>query len=138
MGLVKEFKEFAMKGNVVDLAVGIIIGGAFGKIVSSLVGDVIMPMVSALTGGTSFTDKFLWLGKGPKPDTLAVAKEMGGAYLGWGSFLQNVLDFVIVAAAIFAMIKVMNSLKKKEEAAPSVTPEDVVLLREIRDSLAKR
>ncbi len=138
MGLIKEFKEFAMKGNVVDMAVGIIIGGAFGKIVSSLVGDVIMPMASALTGGTNFTDKFFWLGSGEKPASLAAAKELGGAYFGWGAFLQNVLDFLIVAAAIFAMIKMMNTLKKKEEAAPSAPPEDIVLLREIRDSLAKR
>ena len=137
MGLVKEFKEFAMKGNDMDMAVGIIIGGAFGKIVSSLVGDVIMPLVSKVTGGTNFTDKFLWLGEGDAPATLAAAKESGGAYLGWGSFLQNVIDFLIIAAAIFAVIKMMNAAKKKEEEAPKPPPEDITLLREIRDSLAK-
>ncbi|MDZ4657063.1 MAG: large conductance mechanosensitive channel protein MscL [Bythopirellula sp.] len=138
MGMIKEFKEFAMRGNVVDMAVGIVIGGAFGKIVSSLVGDVIMPVLGKLTGGVNFTDQFLWLGDGEKPATLAAAKLAGGAYLGWGAFAQNVLDFVIVAAAIFAMIKVMNSLKKTEPAPPAATPEDIVLLREIRDSLAKK
>lgn len=138
MGLIQEFKDFAMKGNVVDMAVGIIIGGAFGKIVSSLVGDVIMPLVSALSGGTNFTDKFIWLGSGDKPATLEAAKAAGGAFLGWGSFLQNVLDFLIVASAIFAMIKVMNSVRVKEEPAAAKTPEDIELLREIRDSLAKR
>jgi large conductance mechanosensitive channel len=138
MGMIKEFKEFAMRGNVVDMAVGIIIGGAFGKIVSSLVGDVIMPVLAKLTGGVNFTDQFIWLGEGAKPATLAAAKAAGGAYLGWGAFAQNVLDFVIIAAAIFAMIKVMNSLKKTEEAPPAATPEDVLLLREIRDQLTKK
>ncbi len=137
MGMIKEFKEFAMRGNVLDMAVGIIIGGAFGKIVSSLVGDVIMPVMGKLTGGVNFIDQFIWLGQGDKPATLAAAKEAGGAYLGWGAFAQNVLDFVIVAAAIFAMVKVMNSLKKTEDAPPAAIPEDILLLREIRDSLGK-
>jgi len=137
MGLVKEFKEFAMKGNVMDMAVGIIIGGAFGKIISSLVNDVIMPVVSKVSGGADFTEKFIWLGEGEAPATLQAARDSGGAFLGWGSFLQNVIDFLIVAAAIFAMIKMMNSAKKKEEAAPEKTPEDILLLRDIRDSLAK-
>lgn len=123
MGLLKEFKEFAMRGNVIDMAVGVVIGGAFGKIVASLVGDVIMPVVGALTGGTQFTDKFLWMGDGDKPSTLAKAKETGQAFVGYGSFMQTMLDFIIVAAAIFMMIKVMNEMTKRfkapeEPAAP--------------------
>ena len=137
MGILKEFKDFAMKGNVVDMAVGIIIGGAFGKIVSSMVNDVIMPVVASLTGGSDFSQRFLWLGGDDKPATLAAAKESGGAYLGWGPFVQNVIDFLIVAAAIFVAVKVMNAMKKKEEEAPKAPPEEIALLREIRDSLAK-
>lgn len=141
MGMLKEFKEFAMKGNVVDMAVGIIIGGAFGKIVSSMVNDIIMPVIGAMTGGVDFSERFMWLGEGDKPATLEAAKEAGGAYLGWGPFLQNTIDFVIVAFAIFIAIKAMNKAKerfeKEEEEAPKAPPEDVQLLREIRDALAK-
>ncbi|MEM8947599.1 MAG: large conductance mechanosensitive channel protein MscL [Planctomycetota bacterium] len=137
MGLISEFKEFAMKGNVVDMAVGVVIGGAFGKIVGSMVNDVIMPVVGAMTGGVDFSQRFLWLGEGDTPATLDMAREAGGAYLGWGPFLQNTIDFLIVAAAIFVAIKAMNSMQKKEEEAPKEPPEDIVLLREIRDGLAK-
>ena len=139
MGLIKEFKEFAMRGNVVDMAVGIIIGGAFGKIVSSLVNDMIMPVIGKLTGNVNFSDHFIWLGGGDvTPLTLEGAKKLGGAYSAWGVFLQNVFDFLIVAAAIFVVIKAMNTLKKKEEEAPpAAPPEEIVLLREIRDALAK-
>lgn len=141
MGMIQEFKEFAVRGNVVDLAVGIIIGGAFGKIVSSLVGDVVMPIVGALTGGTNFTDWFLWLGSGDKPATLAAAKETGEPFIGWGSFLQNMLDFLIIAFAVFLLVKAINTARaqlerKPEEAAPA-PPEDIQLLREIRDSLKR-
>lgn len=142
MGLMKEFKEFAMRGNVIDMAVGIVIGGAFGKIVSSLVGDVIMPLVSKLSGGGNFTNQFIWLGAGEKPATLADALKTGQPLIGWGAFLQAVIDFLIIAFAIFMVIKAMNTAKKRFEkeavATPPAPPEDVLLLREIRDSLAKR
>ena len=134
MGLMSEFKDFAVKGNAIDMAVGIIIGGAFGKIVSSLVNDVIMPVVSLGTGGVDFSSQFANLGEGDYA-TLAEAKEAGAAVLAYGSFIQNVIDFVIVAFVIFMMVRSINKLKKKEEAKPSAPPEDVVLLREIRDSL---
>jgi large conductance mechanosensitive channel len=141
MGMFKEFKEFAMRGNVVDLAVGIIIGGAFGKIVSSLVGDIVMPTVGALTGGTNFSDYYLWLGKGDKPATLTAAKASGQPFIGWGEFLQTTVDFVIVAFAIFLMVKAINTARAKLEEQPEKSeappPEDIKLLREIRDSLRK-
>ena len=145
MGLMKEFKEFAMKGNVVDMAVGVIIGGAFGGIVKSLVGDIVMPVVGALTkSGGSLGSQFLWPAEGPKPESLQAAKEAGGAYIGWGPFAQTTLDFLIVAFAIFMIIKLMNKAqslvegeKPVEEKAPKEIPEDIQLLREIRDSLAK-
>ncbi len=140
MGLLKEFKEFAMRGNVIDMAVGIVIGGAFGKIVSSLVGDVIMPLVGKITGGVNFSDKFISL-DGNEYASIAKAKEAGGAYLAYGSFVQTIVDFLIVAFAIFVVIKIMNSMKnrfeKEKQAAPAAPPEDIVLLREIRDALKK-
>jgi large conductance mechanosensitive channel len=140
MSLMKEFREFAVKGNAVDMAVGIIVGGAFGKIVSSLVNDVIMPPIGKLLGGVDFSNLFINLGA-VHYDTLAKAKEAGAATLNYGSFFQAVVDFVIVAFAIFMMVRAINNLRKKEEAkpapAPPAPPEDVVLLREIRDSLKK-
>lgn len=143
MGLMKEFKDFAMKGNVVDMAVGIIIGGAFGKIVSSLVNDVIMPPIGMLVGGVNFTDLSFPLGTGPEKVLADGTKEAGKqVFLNYGVFLQTVFDFLIVAAAVFAMIKIMNTTKarfeKQEAAAPVAPPEDVLLLREIRDSLKSR
>lgn len=142
MGIVKEFKDFAMRGNVMDMAVGVIIGGAFGKIVTSLVNDMIMPVVGALTGG-DFGSNFIWLGSGDKPASLKLAQESGEAYLAWGNFAQSIVDFLIIAVCIFMMIKVMNKATQaagmgKEEKAPAGPPEDIVLLREIRDSLAKQ
>lgn len=144
MGLIKEFKEFAMRGNVMDMAVGVIIGGAFGKIVTSMVNDMIMPLVGSVTGG-NLAQNFIWFGEGEKPATMAKAKEMGGAYLGWGNFLQTTIDFLIVAACIFLMIKLMNKAQsatgfgaeEKKDEAPAPPPEDIQLLREIRDSLAQ-
>ncbi|MDH3718681.1 MAG: large conductance mechanosensitive channel protein MscL [Planctomycetota bacterium] len=139
--MMKEFKEFAMRGNVVDMAVGIIIGGAFGKIITSLVNDMIMPVVGSLTGGNNFTEKFLWLGTGDAPATFQAAQESGQPYLGWGSFSQNVFDFVIVAFCIFMMIKAMNKMKKKEEQEPEAPPEpsaEEKLLSEIRDALVNK
>jgi len=135
MGMLQEFKDFALKGNVVDMAVGVVIGGAFGKIISSLVGDIIMPAVGKLTGGMDFSAM--------KYEIQAAVSEADGkdavdaVYVNYGTFINTAIDFLIVAAAIFLAIKVMNSMKKKEEAAPKEPSEDIVLLREIRDGLAK-
>ena len=137
MSIMKEFKEFAVKGNVVDMAVAIIIGGAFGKIVSSVVDDIIMPPIGMAVGGVWFSNLFVAL-DGAVYESLALAREAGAPVLAYGSFLQTVLDFIIIAMAIFMMIKAMNSIKKKEEAAPAETPAQEVLLAEIRDLLAKK
>ena len=132
-----------MKGNVMDMAVGVIIGGAFGKIVSSLVGDVLMPLISKLTGGVSFVDLFVNLGDG-NYKTLAEAKEAGAAVFAYGQFIQNIIDFLIVALCIFLMIKGMNKLsRKKEEPAPAEPeapkgPTQEELLAEIRDLLKNK
>ncbi|HMZ00375.1 MAG TPA: large conductance mechanosensitive channel protein MscL, partial [Burkholderiaceae bacterium] len=136
MGMMSEFKEFALKGNVMDLAVGVIIGGAFGKIVDSLVGDVIMPIVGKIFGGLDFSNYFIPLA-GQTATTLAEAKK-AGAVLAYGNFITIALNFVILAFIIFQMVKLMNRMKREEPAAapapaePPPTPEDVVLLREIR------
>jgi len=139
MSFISEFREFAVKGNVVDLAVGVIIGGAFGKIVDSLVGDVIMPVIGKIVGGLDFSDYFIPLA-GQTATTLAEAKK-AGAVLAYGSFLSVLLNFMILAFVIFLMIKQINRLKREEPAAapaaPPPTPEDVVLLREIRDALKR-
>ena len=142
MSMVQEFKEFAVKGNVIDLAVGVIIGGAFGKIVSSLVEDVIMPIVGAIFGKLDFSNLFITLGAVPEgtASTLAAMKEAGVPVLAYGNFITVAINFLILAFIIFMMIKQVNRLKREEPAAapaPEVTPEDVVLLREIRDSLRK-
>jgi large conductance mechanosensitive channel len=130
MSIIKEFKTFAMRGNVVDLAVGIIIGGAFGKIVSSVVADVIMPPIGLLVGGVKFTSLAITL-KEAVDKTPAVT-------LNYGNFLQAVFDFLIVAFAVFMLIKAINSLKKKEEAAAPPPPKQEVLLTEIRDILKQK
>ncbi len=138
MGFFSEFREFAVKGNVVDLAVGVIIGGAFGKIVDSLVGDVIMPVIGSLVGGLNFDNYFIAL-SGQTATTLVEAKK-AGAVLAYGSFLTILLNFIILAFVIFLMIKQVNRLKREAPAAPAAaptTPEDVMLLREIRDSLKR-
>ena len=137
MGMLKEFKEFAMKGNVVDMAVGIIIGGAFGKIISSAVADVIMPPIGLALGGVNFTDLKLKLSDAVMEGDKVVKEAVT---INYGNFLQVTVDFLIIAFVIFMMIKAMNSMKKKEEAAPAAPPppsEEVVLLRQIRDSLKK-
>ena len=128
-----------MKGNVMDMAVGVIIGGAFGKIVTSLVNDVLMPIVGKLTGGISFTDLFVTLGDG-EFKTLAAAQEAGASVFAYGQFVQNVIDFIIIAFCIFLMIKGMNKLKKKEEPAPEAPagPTQEELLAEIRDLLKNK
>ncbi|MCZ8235952.1 MAG: large conductance mechanosensitive channel protein MscL [Inhella sp.] len=138
MSFLSEFREFAVKGNVVDLAVGVIIGGAFGKIVDSLVGDVIMPVLGKLVGGLDFSNYFIPLA-GQTATTLAEAKK-AGAVLAYGSFLSVLLNFILLAFVIFLMIKQINRLKRAEAAPPPAapqTPEDVLLLREIRDSLKR-
>jgi large conductance mechanosensitive channel len=136
MSMMREFKEFAMKGSVMDLAVGVIIGGAFGKIVDSLVGDVIMPVVSKIFGGLDFSNYFLPLA-GQTATTLAEAKK-AGAVLAYGNFITIALNFVILAFIIFLMVKQMNRLKKEQPApVPAPDPENILLLREIRDSLRK-
>lgn len=140
MGMVKEFKEFAVKGNVVDMAVGIIIGGAFGTIVKSLVSDIIMPPIGLALGGVDFANLFYTLGGGSY-DSLEAAKEAGAATINYGLFFNNVISFLIVAFAVFMLVKSINSLKKKEEEKPAAPPkpsEDVVLLTEIRDLMAKQ
>jgi len=141
--MLKEFKEFALKGNVVDLAIGVIIGGAFGKIVDSMVGDVIMPVIGAITGGLDFSNKFVLLksllGDTAVPATYAKAKEVG-ATLGYGQFLTVTLNFMIIAFVLFLVVKGMNRLKKQEAAAPAEPPpppKSEVLLEEIRDLLKK-
>jgi large conductance mechanosensitive channel len=138
MSLATEFREFAVKGNAIDMAVGIIIGGAFGKIVSSLVNDVIMPPLGLLLGGVDFTSMFFNLGDGDFP-TLAAAKEAGAPILAYGSFFQAAIDFLILTLVLFLIVRAMNRLRRKEEPAPAPAPaEEVVLLREIRDSLKTR
>jgi large conductance mechanosensitive channel len=142
MGMVQEFKEFAVKGNVVDLAVGVIIGGAFGKIVDSVVGDLIMPLVGAIVGKLDFSNMFVVLGTVPAgaDATLAGLKKAGIPVFAYGSFITVAVNFAILAFIIFLMVKQINRLKKEApvaEPAPVATPEDVVLLREIRDSLKK-
>ena len=140
MGMMKEFKAFAMRGNVLDLAVGVIIGGAFGKIIGSFVGDVMMPILGLLLGGVDFTGKFLSL-KGGSFATLAEAKAANVPTLNYGVFLQSIIDFVIVAFAIFMLIKAINSTQKKEAeklAPPPAPSNEEKLLTEIRDALRAR
>lgn len=136
--MLKEFREFAMKGNVVDLAVGVIIGAAFGAIVTSLVGDVIMPIIGAITGGLDFSNYFTPLSKAVTANNLADAKKQG-AVLAWGNFLTLTLNFLIIAFVLFIVIRAINRFKRKEEtapAAPKLTKQEE-LLTEIRDLLKK-
>ena len=140
MSFVSEFKEFAVKGNALDLAVGVIIGAAFGKIVESIVNDLIMPLASTLFGGLDFTNMFIALGSVPQgvAMTLAEVKKAGVPVFAYGNFLTILLNFIILAFIVFMLVRQINRLKKAEApAAPPATPEDVVLLREIRDSLRK-
>ena len=141
MSMLKEFREFAMKGNVMDLAVGVIIGGAFGKIVDSVVGDLIMPLVAWIMGGKlDFSGMFFVLGKVPEGTamTLDALKKAQVPVFAYGNFITILVNFIILAFIIFMMVKQMNRLRKAEPPAPPpATPEDIVLLREIRDSLKK-
>ena len=138
MSLLKEFRDFAVKGNVVDLAVGVIIGAAFGSIVTSLVGDIIMPVIGAITGGLDFSNYFTPLSKAVTASNLADAKKQG-AVLAWGNFLTLTLNFVIIAFVLFTVIRFMNRLKRSDEAAPAPPKlsREVELLTEIRDLLKK-
>ena len=141
MGMLEEFKEFAVKGNAMDLAVGVIIGGAFGKIVDSIVGDLIMPLVSRIVGKLDFSSLLVVLGDNPNNlVALADLKKAGIPVFAYGSFLTILVNFIILAFVIFMMIKQLNRLRTPEAPAPEAapaTPEDVMLLREIRDSLKK-
>jgi large conductance mechanosensitive channel len=140
MGMIQEFKEFALKGSVMDLAVGVIIGGAFGKIVDSAVNDLIMPIVGRFTGGLDFSNLFIPLSPLPDgvPHTLEAVTKAGIPVFAYGHFITVAINFAILAFIIFQMVKAMNRLKNATPPAPAVTPEDVVLLREIRDALKVR
>ena len=141
MSVLQEFREFAVKGNVVDLAIGVIIGGAFGKIVDSVVNDLIMPVVGTVVGSLDFSNLFVILGNNPANlVALADLKKAGVPVLAYGSFITVAVNFTILAFIIFMMVKQINRLKRSEPVAPPAappTPEDIVLLREIRDSLRK-
>ncbi|GLU31780.1 large conductance mechanosensitive channel protein MscL [Trinickia caryophylli] len=150
MSIVKEFKEFALKGNVMDLAIGVIIGGAFSTIVNSIVKDLIMPIVGVATGGLDFSNKFIRLGEIPpsfkgNPDSFKDLQTAGVAVFGYGSFVTVLINFLILAIIVFGMVKFINALRRLEEkpaepekaAEPPPPPEDIVLLREIRDSLKR-
>ena len=139
MSMMSEFKDFAMRGNVMDMAIGIVLGGAFGKIVASFVNDVLMPLIGKLLGGVDFTQMFVNLSS-ENHATLAAAEEAGASVLRHGNFIQTIVDFIIIAFAIFMVVKAMNSAKKKEEEAPEAPaepPAQEVLLSEIRDLLKK-
>ncbi len=140
MSFASEFKQFALKGNVMDLAVGVIIGAAFGKIVDSVVNDLVMPVVGRVLGNVDFSNLFIALREIPPgvPQTLEAVKKAGVPVLAWGNFVTIALNFAILAFIIFVMVKQINRLKREEPpAAPPATPEDIQLLREIRDSLRK-
>lgn len=143
MGMVKEFREFAVKGSVVDLAVGVIIGAAFNKIVDSLVRDIVMPLVAAVGGNVDFSNKFVVLGRVPQgvAPTLADLTKAGVPVFAWGSFASILVNFLILAFIVFLMVRQINRLKRAHAepaaAAPAAPPEDIVLLREIRDSLRR-
>ncbi|ANF82409.1 large-conductance mechanosensitive channel protein [Acinetobacter sp. NCu2D-2] len=143
MSIIQEFKEFAVKGNVMDLAIGVIIGGAFGKIIDSMVKDIIMPLISWILGGeVDYSNWFLVLGDNPNNvQTLAAAQEAGLNVFAYGSFLTVLINFLLLAWVVFLLVKVMNKIRRDktvEEEAPAATPEDIELLREIRDELKRK
>jgi large conductance mechanosensitive channel len=137
--MMSELREFAVKGNVIDLAVGVIIGAAFGKIVDSLVNDIIMPVIGKAIGGLDFTQYFIALAPIPAniPLTLEAMKKAGVPVIAWGNFIQILMNFVILAFVVFLMVKQINRLRREGPAAPAAPPEDVLLLREIRDAVRK-
>lgn len=136
--MLKEFREFALRGNMVDLAIGIIIGAAFSGLVQSIVNDIIMPIIGRITGGIDFTNKYIQLAGDPQP-TLDAARK-AGATIAYGNFLTLLINFLIVAWILFMIVKGMNTLKRQQAKSPepAATPEDILLLREIRDQLAKK
>ena len=140
MSIISEFKEFAVKGNMMDLAIGVIIGGAFNKIIDSLVKDIIMPLISVITGGgVDFTQKFIVLGDNPSSlSSLDELTKAGVNVLTYGNFITIVLNFLILMWVVFLLVKFLNKIRKPAEEAPAATPEDIELLREIRDELKKR
>ncbi len=138
--MMKEFKAFAVRGNVIDLAVGVIIGGTFGKIVDSLVNDIVMPLISTLLGGRiDFTNLFIMLGTAPEnvPSTFDALKKAGIPIFAYSNFITILINFILLAFVIFQMVKIINKIRDEEPKSASPTPEDIVLLREIRDSLKK-
>ncbi len=138
--MMNEFRAFAVRGNVVDLAVGVIIGGAFGKIVDSLVNDIVMPLISTLLGGRiDFTNLFVVLGTVPDsvPRTFDALKKAGVPIFAYGNFITICINFILLAFVIFQMVKIINKIRDEEPKSPPPTPEDIILLREIRDSLKK-
>ncbi len=143
MSVIQEFKEFAVKGNVMDLAVGVIIGGAFGKIIDSAVADLLMPLITWILGGdVDYSNWFLVLGDNPNSITnLAAAKEAGLNVFAYGNFLTILINFILLAWVVFWLVKLMNKMRREkaaEESAPTATPEDIELLREIRDELKRK
>ena len=140
MSFASEFKEFAIKGNVMDLAVGFIIGAAFGKIVDSLVNDLIMPVISKIFGGLDFSNWFIKLSEGPPgiPQTYVELRKAGVALLAYGNFITVLINFIILAFIIFLLVKQMNRMKREAPPIPAAPPEEVMLLRQIRDSVAVR
>ncbi len=140
MSFASEFREFALKGNVMDLAVGVIVGAAFGKIVDSFVGDIIMPVVGRFTGGLDFSGYFITLAQVPPgiPLTLDALKKAGVPVLAWGNFVNIVVNFMILAFVVFIMVKQVNRLRRQAPPPPAAPTEDVVLLREIRDALVRK
>ena len=140
MSMMSEFKEFAVKGNVVDLAVGVIVGAAFGKIVDSLVTDLIMPVIGKFTGGIDFASHFVALSPVPAgiPMTVEALRKAGVPVIAWGNFINIVMNFVILAFVVFLMVRQINKLRRQAPPPPAVPPEDVVLLREIRDALVRK
>jgi len=135
--MLKEFREFAMRGSVIDLAVGVIIGAEFGKIVTSLVNDIVMPPIGLLMGGIDFSNLFINLSGGDYP-SLAAAQEAGAATINYGVFINTMIQFVIVAFAIFIVVKQINRLKREQPATPAVPPRQEVLLEEIRDAIKSK
>ncbi|HEX4333618.1 MAG TPA: large conductance mechanosensitive channel protein MscL [Usitatibacter sp.] len=139
MSFASEFREFAVKGNVMDLAVGVIIGAAFGKIVDSLVNDLVMPVVSRVTGGIDFASHYVVLGTAPAgAATVEAIRKAGVPVITYGNFINVVLNFVILALVVFVMVRQVNRMRRKAPPPPAATPEDVLLLREIRDALMRK
>lgn len=139
MSFATEFREFAVKGSVVDLAVGVIVGAAFGKIVDSMVNDILMPVIGRFTGGLDFTNYFIALAPVPEsvPHTLEAVRKAGIPVFAWGNFANIVINFTILAFVVFLMVRQINRLRRAQPSAPPAPPEQVVLLREIRDALRK-